>query len=94
MTAAPRSSERSLVMNAYQRVRRNFWVLVAAAAVAVGVLSVAATMAPGPVAGALTAVSASFAVAAVALAGRILVVTGRRREPPAPHRRPRRLGHD
>ena len=67
-------------MNAYQRVRRNFWVLVAAAAVAVGVLSAAATLAPGPVAGALTAVSASFAVASVALAGRILVVTGRRGE--------------
>lgn len=59
------------------RVHRNFWVLVTASVVAVGLLSTAVRMPPSPVAGALTALAGLAAAAAVALAGRILVVTTR-----------------
>ena len=59
------------------RVHRNFWILVTAAVVAVGLLSTAVRMPPSPFAGALTAVSGLAAAASLALAGRILVVTTR-----------------
>jgi uncharacterized membrane protein len=58
------------------RVSRNFWILVAAAVLAAGLLSMAARLPPSPLAGVLTAVSGLAAAASVALAGRILVVTG------------------
>lgn len=64
-------------MTATQRVRRNFWILVAAAVVAVGVLSAAARMTPSLLAGIITGLSATAAAAAIALAGRILVVSSR-----------------
>ena len=63
-------------MNATTRVRRNFWVLVAAAVVAAGLLSLAVQMPPSPLAGVLTALSGLGALAALTLAGRIIVVTG------------------
>ncbi|MDC5698463.1 hypothetical protein OO014_14485 [Intrasporangium calvum] len=58
------------------RVSRNFWILVAAAVLAVGLLSMAVRLPPSPIAGVLTAVSGLAAAASMALAGRILVVTG------------------
>ena len=64
-------------MTAAHRVRRNFWILVAAAVVAVGVLSTGVRMTPGPLAGLITGLSATAAAAAIALAGRILVVSTR-----------------
>ncbi len=57
------------------RVHRNFWLLVTASVVAVGLLSTAVRMPPSPVAGALTALAGLAAAASLALAGRILVVT-------------------
>ena len=65
-------------MDAAARVRQRFWALVAAAVIAVGFLSLALRMPPGPVAAVLMAVSALAALLPVALAGRILVVTTRR----------------
>ena len=61
------------------RVIRNFWILVTATVVAVGLLSTAVRMPPSPFAGTLTAVSGIAAAASLALAGRILVVTTRSR---------------
>lgn len=58
------------------RVSRNFWILVAAAVLAAGLLSMAVRLPPSPMAGVLTAVSGLAAAASMALAGRILVVTG------------------
>ena len=60
---------------AVTRVRRNFWVLVAATVVAVGVLSQALARPAGMGTAALVAVSGLAALASVSLAGRILVVT-------------------
>lgn len=65
-------------MTAIERVRRNFWVLVGATILAVGMLSFAIRMPASPLAGALTAVSSIAAVTSLALAGRILVVTTRK----------------
>lgn len=59
------------------RSHRNFWVLVVATVVAVGLVSTAVRMPPSPVAGILTAVAGLAATASLALAGRILVVTTR-----------------
>ena len=59
------------------RVHRNFWVLVTAAVLSVGVLSTAVRMPPSPVAGALTALAGLAAAASLALTGRILIVTTR-----------------
>lgn len=60
------------------RVVRNFWILVAATVLAVGGLSTALREPSGPVAGTVTALSALAALISVTLAGRILVVAGRR----------------
>lgn len=59
------------------RVRRTFWVLVAVAVVATGSLSRALTADPGPATGVAVALAGLVALAAVGLALRILVVTGR-----------------
>ena len=61
------------------RVRRNFWILVAATTIAVGLLSVALRQPPGPTTGLLTALSSLAAVTTLALAGRILIVTTMKR---------------
>jgi hypothetical protein len=55
------------------RARRTFWVFVAIAAVAMGVLSDALAAHPGPGAGIAVALSAIVVVASVGLATRILV---------------------
>lgn len=60
------------------RVVRNFWILVAATVLAVGGLSTALREPSGPVTGTVTALSALAALISVTLAGRILVVAGRR----------------
>lgn len=60
------------------RVSRNFWILVAATVLAVGGLSTALREPSGPATGVVTAVSALAALISVTLAGRILVVAGRR----------------
>ena len=57
------------------RVRRNFWLLVAATTIAVGVLSQALKGPNNPTTAAIVAVSGLAAVASLTLAGRILVVT-------------------
>ncbi|ADU49494.1 protein of unknown function DUF6 transmembrane [Intrasporangium calvum DSM 43043] len=62
---------------AVNRPHRNFWILVTASVVAVGLLSTAVRMPPSPLAGILTAVAGLAAAASLALAGRILVVTTR-----------------
>lgn len=67
---------------AVRRIHRNFWVLVTAAVVSVGVLSTAVRMPPSPLAGVLTAVTGLSAAASLALAGRILVLTTRGRGKP------------
>ena len=72
------------------RAHRNFWVLVVATVVAVGLLSAAVRMPPSPVAGALTALAGLAAAASLALAGRILVVTTRS----SPRTRSRGRGRD
>ena len=59
------------------RVHRNFWVLLTASVIAVGLLSTAVRMPPSPFAGTLTALSGLAAAASLALTGRILVVTTR-----------------
>lgn len=59
------------------RVHRNFWVLVTASVVAVGLLSTAVRMPPSPFAGILTGVAGLAVAGSLALAGRILVVTTR-----------------
>ena len=61
------------------RISRNFWLLVTATVLAVGLLSTAVRMPPSPVAGVVTAVSALLVVTSLTLAGRILVVTSRSR---------------
>ena len=61
------------------RVSRNFWLLVAATVVAVGVLSTALREPSGPVTGAITAFSALAALVSLTLAGRILIVVAGRR---------------
>ena len=61
------------------RVRRNFWILVAATTVAVGMLSVALRQPPAPAVGLLTAVSGLMASITFTLAGRILVLASRGR---------------
>ena len=60
-----------------KRVQRNFWVLLTASVLAVGLLSTALRMPPSPFAGTLTAISGLAAAASLALTGRILVVTTR-----------------
>ncbi len=65
-------------MDAADRVRRNFWILVAATVLAVGILSFAMRMPASPLAETLITISGLAAVASLALAGRILVVTTRR----------------
>jgi len=71
------------------RVRRNFWLLVAATILAVGVLSQALKGPNNPATAAIVAVSGLAAVASLTLAGRILVVTtaGHRRRRAAGRRR-------
>lgn len=59
------------------RVRRTFWLLVTVAVVATGVLSRSLTARPGPATGAAVALAGLVALAAVGMAVRILVVTGR-----------------
>lgn len=75
MTARRTSHWRRTDAAAVTRVRRNFWVLVAATVVAVGVLSQALARPAGHGTAALVAVSGLACLASVALAGRILVVT-------------------
>lgn len=60
------------------RARRNFWALAAVTTVAVGALSQALGRPAGPATAAMVAVSGLAALVSVTLAGRILVVTGRR----------------
>ena len=69
------------------RVVRNFWLLVAAAVVAVGLLSTTLRMPPSPLVGLATAICGVAAVAALALAGRILVVVTQLRATRARSRR-------
>ena len=59
------------------RVRRTFWVLVAVAVVATGSLSRALGAHPSPATGVAVALAGLVALAAVGMAVRILVVTGR-----------------
>jgi len=62
------------------RVRRNFWLLVAAAVIAVGMLSQALRGPNNPGSAAIVAVSGLAAIVSLALAGRILtVLTAHRR---------------
>lgn len=62
------------------RVHRNFWLLVTATILAVGVLSLEIKAPAGTGTAVLTAVSALAALVSISLAGRILVVTtGQRR---------------
>jgi len=68
------------------RVRRNFSLLVAAAVVAVGVLSQALKAPSGPATAAVVAVSGLAAIASVSLAGRILAVTTAHRRHATPRR--------
>ena len=75
MTARRTSHGRVAAVAAATRVRRNFWALVAATVVAVGVLSQALARPAGPGTAALVAASGLVGLASVALAGRILVVT-------------------
>ena len=71
------------------RVRRKFWALAGVTTVAVGALSQALGRPAGPATAAAVAVSGLAALVSVSLAGRILVVTGRRgRE--GVHRKPAR----
>ncbi|HEY3001252.1 MAG TPA: hypothetical protein VGJ44_02790 [Kribbellaceae bacterium] len=69
------------------RVRRNFWLLVAATVIATGVLSRAIAAPAGPLAGITVAVSALAGLLTLALASRILVATTvrRRRHPRFPN---------
>lgn len=60
------------------RIHRNFWLLVTAAVVAAALVSTAASMPAGPVAGIATGVAGLAAVTSLALAGRIYVVVSRR----------------
>lgn len=71
------------------RVRRNFWILVTATVLAVGLLSSAVRMPPSPFVGTLTAIAGLAAVASLVLAGRILVVASRSRVSPRRGRRGR-----
>jgi len=64
---------------AYLRVQRNFWYLTAASVLAVGALSQAFRTPSGPLTGLIVAISGLSAVTTLSLAGRILVVAGRRR---------------
>ena len=66
---------------AIARVRRNFWLLVAATILAAGVLSQALKGPNRPATAAIVALSGLAAIGSLTLAGRILVVTtaGRRR---------------
>ena len=89
MTARQELDGRGTDAAAVTRVRRNFWVLVAATVVAVGVLSQALARPAGPGTAALVAVSGLACLASVALAGRILVVTAALNRP-QPRRRRRR----
>jgi FtsH-binding integral membrane protein len=73
------------------RVRRNFWVLVAATILAVGVLSQALKNPNSSTTAAVVAVSGLAALVSLTLAGRILAVTtAARRNRPALRRRVRR----
>ena len=60
------------------RARRNFWALAGVTTVAVGALSQALGRPAGPATAAMVAFSGLAALVSVTLAGRILVVTGRR----------------
>lgn len=64
--AAPRGPAR--------RVQRNFWMLLAAAVLATGMVSRAVAQEAGPATGALLAVSGLAALVSASLAARILVV--------------------
>ncbi|EWT07769.1 hypothetical protein N864_23595 [Intrasporangium chromatireducens Q5-1] len=75
-------------MTAIDRVRRNFWVLVAATILSVGILSQTLRMPAGHLTALLTAVSAVAALASLSLAGRILVVSTRKGRAPARRRAP------
>ena len=77
---------------ALARVHRNFWLLVAATVLAVGVLSQALRSPSRPATAAVVAISGLAAVVSLTLAGRILTVTAaRRRHSPVPGGcRPRR----
>jgi len=90
MTTTPRTATASRAAAAeaahragIARVRRNFWLLVAATIVAVGVLSQALKGLNSPATAAMVAGSGLAAVASLTLAGRILAVTtaGSRRRP-------------
>ena len=88
MTARQEPHGRAADAAAAARVRRNFWVLVAATVVAVGVLSQALAHTAGPGTAVLVAVSGLAALASVTLAGRILVVTAALNRPrPGRHKR-------
>ena len=73
--ADPTSARR----HAVARVRRNFWLLVAATVVAVGVLSQTLREPAGPATGIVVAVAGLAAITSLTLAGRILTVTTARR---------------
>ncbi len=82
MTTTPRTTgpvETARPQQAITRVRRNFWVLVAATILAVGVLTEALKAPNSPPAAAVLAVSGLAALASLTLAGRILTVTTTRR---------------
>ncbi len=75
---------------AIARVRRNFWLLVAATILAVGVLSQALRGPNNPATAAIVALSGLAAIAGITLAGRILTVTTAGRRRPARRRLIRR----
>ncbi len=65
-------------LRALARVRRNFWVLLAATVVAVGILTTAAQQPARPATAGLIAVSSLAALVTVSLAARILIVVTHR----------------
>lgn len=66
-----------MTSRALRRVRVTFWVLVSVAVVSTGVMMRAFAWPAAPATGATLALSGLLGAAAVALAARILVVTGR-----------------
>lgn len=74
-TRYPTQVDRQAAEATATRVRRNFWTLVAAGVVAVGVMSLALSRPASPATGATVALSGIAALACVTLAARIMVVT-------------------
>lgn len=80
------TSARDQHTRALARIRRHFWLLVAATVVAVGVLSRALGWAPSARTGIVVAVSGLAALVSLTLAARILVVATATQRPLGRHR--------